>query len=380
MDDRRDNLPLQPLSTEEITALIAEARAAALAEIRRRLTAAFTEALWTQVQDQLTAPAPPETPDNDDDAALRAELAALREQLAANQARRTVAPAGQFPAETNEPPAQTPPTAAEQPKAELIPADGWGYYVYGVMRSGVQPSGPGIIPGTHIAALPCGDLTAIISTVPLDELDEATLAARAHDVAWIEGIVRAHQAAQEALLPLGPLVPMRLATLFTSTDNIAAMVAERAPELHATLDRLDGHGEWGVQLFADEAALAAHAAAVSPTAADLRTRIQRGGAGAAYMLQRRIERAAAEEAERIAAACAARVHERLSGEAAAATTGPLREREPGAADLMLLNGAYLVSDAVLPHFIDIIEALAGELAPLGIRVVRTGPWPAYHFV
>lgn len=396
MDQRLTNLIATLFSADELAALVASARETALRNVHTRLTETFSAALWQQVLDQTVptpsapapSPAPPPVPapppDPLDELAMRNELAALREQLAANRTRSSVRVAEPLP--VPEPPvvdrtAHTPDLAeADAPTSTILPADGWGYYVYGIMRSGVMPSGAGVIAGTQLEALPCADFTAIISRVPLDELDEATLAERAHDLAWIEGLVRAHQTAQESLLPLGPLVPMRLATIFASRERVAALVYERASELRSTLDRLDQHDEWGVQLFADEAMLASHAAAVSPATADLRAQIQRGGAGAAYMLQRRMERAAVAEAERIADAAAMSIHERLSQVTSAAVQCPLRERASGATERMLLNGAYLVHDHTLTTFIDTVEALSTEFAPLGMRIVRTGPWPAYNFV
>jgi hypothetical protein len=46
---------------------------------------------------------------------------------------------------------------------------------------------------------------------------------------------------------------------------------------------------------------------------------------------------------------------------------------------MVWNGAFLLSRATLHSFQAACEQLGIEVAPKGLLVELTGPWPPYHF-
>lgn len=424
------------ISPAELAAVIAEARAAAIDELRARLKEALLAELLDRAQrgphhaavrspapaaqergtggegkvgapEQRAALSPGGAEGSDaeatitadlDHAALAAELAALRAQLSANRAflagepeprqhaerqavtpddrLRQAQPAPSWPERGLSLPALSPPNAAEatphapRPTSALL-------YVYGIMPDGVAlPAIAGVAAGTTLHALPCGDLCAVVSPVPAEEFGEAALEERMRDPVWLERAARAHEAAQRELMRREALVPLRFATIYTGPERVAAMVAERAEELRAALRQLAGRSEWGVKLWADPHALAAGVGQASPAVAELQAQIAEKPAGAAYMLQRRLERLAAEEAERLAQSCVTIGHARLCEHAAAAVCGPLREGGPAR---MLLNGSYLVDTRHQADFLAELDRLAAEHAPLGLRYELAGPWPGYHF-
>lgn len=404
------------ISPAELRAIVAEARAAAIDELRARLKDALLAELLDRVRQEpphtiSAGPSSPGLPGAGGDgqphvaaaddrtgsaarAALAAELAALRSQLSANNAFLAGDP---VPADAHPPlpddPRPTPDDRLRQalpaaPGPELAgpaPAEGVAgqaphptlLYVYGVMPAGVAlPEIAGVAAGTTLQALACGDLCAVVSPVPAAEFGEAALDERVRDPAWLERAARAHEAAQRELMRRDALVPLRFATIYTGPERVAAMVAERADELRAALRQLAERSEWGVKIWADPQALAAGVARASPALAELQAQIAAKPAGAAYMLQKRLERLSAEEAERAAQSCVAAGHARLSEHAAAAVCGPLREGGPAQ---MLLNGAYLVDNRHQAAFLAELDRIAAEHAPLGLRYELAGPWPGYHF-
>jgi hypothetical protein len=399
MDERLGAIVAAGLADEELAALAAEARAAALAEVRERLKNAYVEQILAQLADRrpeaapapapaaedgapsIPTPAAPGAPHAPERAGLAAELAALRARLAENRSWLTgnvpSAACPTQPAEATAPPAiqEAPPAARTQPAALL--------WVYAVRRAGAALGAiPGVAAGAPLHAVAWGELEALVSPVPADTFGAEPLAASARDLAWLEPVARAHQQALAALMtaqaPAAPptIVPMRFATIFAGPERVQAMLAERADELRAALAYLDGRGEWGVKLLVDEAALAGRLADASPAVRELREAIAAKPAGAAYMLQLRLERLAADEARRVADACAEEAHARLAAASVAAERAPLRE---AAGEQMLLNGAYLVADAAWPAFAAALDALQARYAPLGFRLELTGPWPPYTF-
>jgi len=387
------------VSDAELAELVADARAAALAALRAQLTQALVAELLGRLQapsdHRPPAAGDPPPADGDppatDDLAL--QLAALRAQLDANNAWLGGSVASPQQAMPSAPAAVVDlpsPVGAAEPQEALpsepdalvghpssaVPPDA-GLYLYAVRRRGAEPVGEILgVAGEPLAVLPCGALEAVVGQVPLEEFGEAAMEQNLRDHAWLEQAARAHQAALTALLPGGALVPLRFATIFSGPEPLAALLAERAEELLAALSQIDGREEWGVRLTVDEATLAANLAEASPAVRALRDELAAKPAGAAYMLQKRFDRLAAEEARRVSDRCADDAHARLCAASVADQRGPLRE---GSGPTSLLNGAYLVAHEAQTAFADAFAQLRAELAPLGFQLELTGPWPPYSF-
>jgi hypothetical protein len=103
--------------------------------------------------------------------------------------------------------------------------------------------------------------------------------------------------------------------------------------------------------------------------------------GAAYLQGRRHQRDSEERvAQQVEQACG-EIHERLSDVVAAGVLAPPQRPEvSGHEGQMVMNGAYLVDDDALGHFRDEVRSLQDSFDPLGLKLVITGPWPAYNFV
>jgi hypothetical protein len=243
----------------------------------------------------------------------------------------------------------------------------WVYAVAETARAGVPTDVPGVA-GRPVGAVAAAGLTAVVSEVDLAEFGEQALRRNLEDLAWLEATAWAHHRVIDAFARSSPVVPMRLATVFGSTGRVAAMLEERACDLSAALALVDARTEWGVKVYAVERQ--------SPPAGPA------GGApsrpGAAYLLRRKAELSASEDAKRAAAASAADLHAALSGLAAAALVRPPQGPQlTGGAGQMIFNGAYLVANEHSADWSAAVKDLADRHP--AIRVELTGPWPPYSF-
>ncbi|MFF5173967.1 GvpL/GvpF family gas vesicle protein [Micromonospora sp. NPDC000089] len=245
-----------------------------------------------------------------------------------------------------------------------------GRWLHGVVR---EPD-PAVLAavsgmdGGPVRAVPAGDLTAVVSAVPLSEYGEEPLRRNLEDLAWLERAARAHHAVVDALARAGAVVPARLATVHHDDARVAAMLTGRRAELAEVLDRLTGRAEWGVKGYVVPGALPRTEAPAGG-----------GGVGTAYLARRRAQLTARDEGQRIAAEAAGAVHTALTRYAAAGHRhAPQDRRLSGAPTAMVLNGAYLVELGAVDGF----AALVGELTERHpeIRLELTGPWPPYSFV
>jgi hypothetical protein len=324
--------------------LVEEARAEALAKVRRVLAETMTESL----------------------------LAHSRQALGPSRP----APARPVP----EPPRETRPRRSEpRPRRQEGDASELAHYVYGVVSPRIElPKGlAGVDPRHEVSLVEEEGLAALVSRVPLAEFGEEPLHENLNDVGWLEEKARAHEHVLDAALRRGTVVPLRLCTIYSGEEQVREMLARERAVMIDALERLEGRAEWGVKAIAEPGALertAARRSAGDPAGED-------APRGTAYMNRKRQEARARVEVDEIAEEWASAIHDRLAGAASEALLNPLQRPEvSGHEGDMLLNGVYLVEDGAVSDFSSLVDRLAEEHRALGVSVELTGPWPPYNFV
>jgi hypothetical protein len=228
-----------------------------------------------------------------------------------------------------------------------------------------QVRGVGEGPVRTVAA---AGLIAVAEDVGLAEFGEEALRRNLEDLA------RAHHRVIDAIAQQGPLVPMRLATVYSDDANVAAMLAEREADFRSALRRISGRQEWGVKAYADQQPGAGgddSGATTGPSSPGT-------GAGAAYLRRRRDQLAAQKNARRETLASAETIHAELSRYAAGARLHPPQAPQlTGSKAPMVLNAAYLLDTGREEDFAAAVAALVGQHP--GLRLELTGPWPPYSF-
>jgi hypothetical protein len=247
----------------------------------------------------------------------------------------------------------------------------WIYAVTGPVSAASldQLSGVG---GGPVRAIAAGELTAVVADVGLAEFGEQALRRNLEDLAWLETTARAHHRVIDALARLGPLVPIRLATVYSSDAGVTTMLAARDADFRAALAGIRGRTEWGVKAYAGRPG-AQDAPADSEAPASRET-----GAGAAYLQRRRGQLTAQKNARRQMLADAEAIHAELSGHAVGTRLHPPQAPQlTGTKALMILNAAYLVDDERGEEFASVVAALAERYTSAELEL--TGPWPPYSF-
>lgn len=287
---------------------------------------------------------------------LRTRLAA--QLVASAEALLGPSPAASGPVEEPAPPAPVRPDR---------PADGSGWYVYGVTRAAAAA---GMGPVTGVAGAPVEVLAAGTLAVVASRLDEAECSwgidgSGEADMASLCPRIREHEEVLETLIDRGPVLPFRFGRLYRGADQIQDLILRRVGDMEAVLDRLDGRIEWGLTIEWDPTARPSGAR----DAAD----------GAAYLVGRREDLVATSDAARTARAEARRIHETLAAIAVADVVQPGR-RAGGGSRPVALRASYLIDR----HRVDGFRRAASDglsAAPeaLGLTAELTGPWPPYNF-
>lgn len=246
-----------------------------------------------------------------------------------------------------------------------------GRYLYAIGRGLTDEDLAGVtgLQGGRLEVVERNGLTAIVSTVDLDEFGEEGLRRNLEDLTWLEAVARTHDAVVHEAASRTPTAPLRLATVCLGDDQVRARLDEWREALERTLDRITGRMEWSVKTFAPEVVAQATAPVDAPTGA---------GAGAAYLRRRKEATTQRESANEAAARVADEIHAALSAHAVAGRRLPPQDRRlTGHEGTMTLNGAYLVESPSADQFRAAAEALGTEHAELRLDV--QGPWPPYSF-
>jgi hypothetical protein len=139
----------------------------------------------------------------------------------------------------------------------------------------------------RVRAITCSELTVLASDVSLAEFGEAALCRNLENLDWLDEVAREHHYVIDAAARLFPLLPTRLATVYTGDAVLRAALARRQDQVRGALRRVGGRVEWGVKAYAAEpdrpergpAAGSEAAAGTEPGS----------GAGLAYLRRRRAQ-------------------------------------------------------------------------------------------
>lgn len=216
------------------------------------------------------------------------------------------------------------------------------------------------------------NLAAVVSSVPEARFDEEGFKAQLEDLERLELIARTHHGVVEALFRAVTVLPLRLATVYRDDARVAAMLDESGAEFTALLDRLAGHLECGVKVYA-----------LPPDprtgpSAPARTGTGGGSPGRAYLQRRKAQRTRHEDAAREAAEIAARVADVAAAHAVDRVAHRPQQGELATGDgRNITNDAYLVPIGATDGFAAAVREAARDLP--GVRVEVTGPWAPYSF-
>jgi hypothetical protein len=275
--------------------------------------------------------------------------------------------------------------------------DGGVVWLYAVMPSDSSRPPPATrgVSGESVRVLTQAALAAAVGTVDARQFGTEALARNLEDLDWLAATARLHDAVIAELAADGPVVPVRLATLFGSDDGVQELLASRRDDFQLALDTVTGRAEWGVKAYLDRAALVdqlvkqpagrssgSGAAAGAGARTRARARTERSsaaaGSGSEYLMRRRAQLAAKHSAESMADMWAREIHDRLRPLSAASRLHPAQDpRLSGRRDWMILNSSYLVDLDRTGQFRARVEQLA-DWQP-SLQVELTGPWPPYSF-
>ncbi len=267
------------------------------------------------------------------------------------------------------------------------------FYVYGFTQAGLVPevAAGAMTEGGVSACLLSGGIdephppflwrsgkvAAVVSQVSRSEFCGPAGEKNLQDLAWLAPRACLHQAVLEQVMRLGPVLPARFGTLFSSPASLESLVTKHEAAIARFLERVGGQEEWAVKGFLDPARAEAEWLA--------RRRSEEPGPpgsspGVAYLEEQSL-RIQAKRAldDRLEEVCDDLLNE-LNPLASEIVPRQLPARgTPDAAREMVLNWALLLPLAAVADFRGRIERANGEQNLGGLTFEVSGPWPPYSF-
>lgn len=221
------------------------------------------------------------------------------------------------------------------------------------------------------------DIAALVSSLDATDYAGTVPAERMAEPEWLTPRAVTHDALVTWAGDRDAVVPFPMWVMFSNEQAIAEMLAGRAAEFRAVLDRVRGAREFGVRVTGNQAALSAAAERMDSALSALEQQASTASPGQAYLLRRKLAESRKAATRDAAARIAQQAHDALAERSRASLARATAvSEEPG----VLLDGAYLVSDEQYESFRAALTDLIATYEPAGLRFDFTGPWPPYHFV
>lgn len=251
------------------------------------------------------------------------------------------------------------PTGAPLP---LAPGGTEVVWVYAVTTcvDATKLSGLTGVAGEPVRLVTEGSLSAVVGSVSDNPFGEKTLPNLLADLTALEKAGRTHHRVISHVAANGPVLPLRLATIYSDDETIATLLIKRYIELSVKLDSFRNTQEWDVKVFLKPWKGADDDVWLDAATADL------PGADDDISPWTALE------------ACADEIGRKLSRIAVDTRRRP--SPMPSLADdsgWIVLNSAYLVDTEHATRFSEIASSVAAGHTAL--RTVVTGPWPPYSF-
>jgi hypothetical protein len=239
-----------------------------------------------------------------------------------------------------------------------------------------------------VRVIPHGAVEAVVCDVNIDTFGSEEIARRARDDAqWIVDHAQRHDAVIQSAMEVEsgdergvePVIPMKFGTLFASEERLRVVMEQDADRFSSLLRALDGHQEWGVKVYVNDAAYRAAVIERDPRLRAAREHAQSLPKGADYFGDMEVSAAASPEIITALEEDTVFFHDALTASAARSERSNVLDRVlAGRKEPMVCNAAYLVPSDQVQVFRQHVEAL--RRAHPHFVFDCSGPWPPYNFV
>ena len=230
----------------------------------------------------------------------------------------------------------------------------------------------GVEENAGLELIHAGDVACVVSDVPGPEYQRSGGAATAaQQLEWIAPRAARHHDIVCRLHEQTPIVPLKFATLCSSSHDVRALIDGMRDDVLATLDRVRDKDEWTMRIRLDVERAAVLIERDDPELSALAGQERALPEGRAYFVRKRRQRRAADLFAAYAEQTADAIYTRLT-EREVARVG----RDQARVD----SAPLLVDRRRFDALIACLGDLEIEFAASGLSLALQGPWPPFSFV
>lgn len=260
-----------------------------------------------------------------------------------------------------------------------------GFYVYCV--AGTKPAQEltlGDLPtaiedDAKIELVSSGNLSAVVSRVPMSAYSETSLAENLTDATWTAVRAMRHEHVVEFFSKNTSVVPLRFGTIYLDRSGVEKMLSDKSDQLAAIIQRLEGHEEWGVNVYSDRSVLLDNIVIVSSRLREMSDTAAQASPGQSYLLQKKIDAMRIDEAKTEIKRIVENIEDGLQKQSRDRVRLRILKVETTEHGELKAKFAFLVKKKEFDKFRNTAEELAREYESSGTRLELTGPWPPYNF-
>lgn len=220
------------------------------------------------------------------------------------------------------------------------------------------------------------EITAIMSTVSLEEFCGPSAESRMTDLAWIGPRAFRHEGVIEEVMNYSPVLPVRFGTLFSSWENLEKQLEKHYEAISTFLDQVMDKEEWAVKGFLDRIKAKEEFFKMTLSAKeDLPF-----SPGVRYFEEKRILAQIEKDLKTWLKEICNEIVKELNGYAADFTKRKiLPDAHQGNEREVIFNWAFLLPRRNTADFREKIDQMNKELSKRRLTIEVTGPWPPYSF-
>lgn len=254
------------------------------------------------------------------------------------------------------------------------------FYLFGLAKTDNLHAWEGLKleDGSMLLLQPFGDITAVVTKVPVDDFSGVAAEEKFKDTNWLTHKVLEHKEVIEKIMQHSPVLPVQFGTLFLSLENLEKQIAQNDTSILGYFDKVQNHEEWAVKILLTKEATYDYL--YQKNLAEVSEIFQALKPGVRYLKEKQLQASTKASMAGFLEQSCQHIVEILSR-----NTIEGCKREVTSADTeqdgkeLVLNLAFLVERSKAASFSVLVQSLRDESSPYGIDITVTGPWPTYSF-
>ena len=223
-----------------------------------------------------------------------------------------------------------------------------------------------------------GNVAAVLAEVNLDDFSGPTAQEKMEELTWVAPRALRHEEVIMAAMKLGPVLPVRFGTVFSSLAAAAEPLQHSQDAFGKFFQFAAGKQEWTLKGYVNLPQARARMSAERRAAEE--EQLAGLSPGKRYFLEQKIKGAVDKDVTALLKDVGREIRNVAREMSIGFSECRLQSREvTGSDEEMFFHGALLVPEGSVAALEGVIDTWNTRKEALGLQIDLSGPWPPYHF-